>query len=112
VFDAELLAVVQRMIPPDRLCEYLRDLDRQLQQMVETDLGDEKLSHRAHKIVSQAGMLGLTRMSECARALEEACRSGSGQAAALRKCRAATGDIERFAMPAAALWPAAKAANG
>ena len=112
VFDAELLADVQRLIPPERLREYLRELDRQLQLLLEAAVSDESLAQRAHKIVSQAGMLGLTRMSQCARVLEDACRAGDGQAAALGECRAATGDIERYAMPAAALWPEAKSANG
>ena len=112
VFDAELLAGVQRLIPPERLREYLRELDRQLQLLLEAAVSDESLAQRAHKIVSQAGMLGLTRMSQCARVLEEACRAGNGQAAAQGECRAATGDIERYAMPAAALPPEAKTANG
>jgi len=104
-----LLAAVQRLIPPERLREYLRELDRQLGQVIASASSDESLASRAHMIVSQAGMLGLTRMSQCARALEDACRSGAGRAAALSECRAATGDIERYAMPAAALWPAAEA---
>ena len=112
VFDAELLADVQRLIPPERLREYLRELDRQLQLLLEAAVSDESLAQRAHKIVSQAGMLGLTRMSQCARVLEDACRAGDGQAAAQGECRAATGDIERYAMPAAAMPPEAKTANG
>jgi HPt (histidine-containing phosphotransfer) domain-containing protein len=112
VFDAELLADVQRLIPPERLREYLRELDRQLQLLVEAASSDESLAQRAHKIVSQAGMLGLNRMSQCARALEDACRTGEGQAAAQSQCRAAIGDIEQYAMPAAALPPEAKTANG
>lgn len=79
---------------------------------LEAAVSDESLAQRAHKIVSQAGMLGLTRMSQCARVLEEACRAGDGQAAAQGECRAATGDIEQYAMPAAALPPEAKTANG
>jgi hypothetical protein len=105
VFDAELLAGVQRLIPPERLREYLLELDRQLQIVITSAAGDESLGDRAHKIVSQAGMLGLTRMSQCAKALENACRAGAGQAAALGECRTATGDIEHLALPAAGLWP-------
>jgi hypothetical protein len=111
VFDAELLASVQRLIPPERLREYLLELDRQLQLVIASAASDESLGDRAHKIVSQAGMLGLTRMSQCAKALEDACRAGAGQAAALDECRAATGDIEHHAMPAAELWPSERAGN-
>lgn len=103
---------MQRLIPPERLREHLRELDRQLRLVVDSASGDENLASRAHMIVSQAGMLGLTRMSRCARALEDACRAGAGQAAALGECRAATGDIERYAMPAAALWPHGRKAAG
>jgi len=99
VFDAEVLAGIQRIIPPERLREYLRDLDRQLGLLIESASSDDSLGKRAHKIVSQAGMLGLTRMARCARVLEDACRSGAGQAEALGECRAAIGDIELHAMP-------------
>ncbi len=100
VFDGEVLAGVRRMIAPERLREYLRDLDRQLQRLIASDPRDESLGGRAHKIVSQAGMLGLTRMSQCARALEDACRRGSGEAEALAQCRLAVRDVELHAMPA------------
>ena len=103
VFDAGVLAAVQRLIPPDRLHGYLRDLNRQVVTVIDSADDDVKLQSRAHMIVSQAGMLGLTRVSECARALENACRSGAGPAAALVQLRAAAGDIRRFAMPAAGL---------
>jgi HPt (histidine-containing phosphotransfer) domain-containing protein len=103
---------IQRIIPPERLRDYLRELDRLLQFVVESAASDEMLASRAHKIVSQAGMLGLTRMARCAMAVENACRSGEGQADALARCRAATGDIERFAMPIAELPPAAATAKG
>lgn len=50
-------------------------------------------------------MLGLTRMARCASALEDACRSGAGQAEALFECRTAMGDITLHAMPAALQCP-------
>lgn len=101
VFDAELLAVVQDLIPPKRLHAYLRDLDRQFSAVVGSTSGDATLQDRAHKIVSQAGMFGLTRMSECARQVEDACRAGSGQEAAVLHCSEAIADIRLYAMPAA-----------
>jgi HPt (histidine-containing phosphotransfer) domain-containing protein len=54
-------------------------------------------------IVSQAGMLGLTRLSEYARDLEDACRAGAAPQAALIQLRAAAGDIRLYAMPAAGI---------
>ena len=97
------MASVQGVIPPERLLEYLYELDSQLQLVIDSHPGDESLASRAHKIVSQAGMLGLTRMSQCARALEDACRSGAGHSEALGQCRTAVFDIEFYAMPAARL---------
>ena len=101
IFDAALLAGVRRLIPPERLDRYLQDLDRQFLELVESASSDSRLEGQAHKIVSQAGMLGLIRMSDCARALEAACQSGGEPEAALRRCRAAAGDIRLYAMPAA-----------
>ena len=93
------------MIPPERLHAYLRDLDRQFLTVMESPACSPGLEGQAHKIVSQAGMLGLTRISQCARAVEDACRAGAEPDAALGECRAAVGDIRLYAMPAAALPP-------
>lgn len=59
------------------------------------------LGQQAHKIISQAGMLGLMRLSRRARTLENACNAGAGIAEALRACCDAAGDIERYAIAAA-----------
>jgi HPt (histidine-containing phosphotransfer) domain-containing protein len=83
------------------LREYLRDLDQEFMELVDSASGDITLQSRAHKIVSQAGMLGLTRMSDCARRVEDACRDGSGCDAAVLQCREATADVELYAIPAA-----------
>lgn len=96
-----MLAVVQRLVPHERVHRYLRDLDRDYSLLFAPDSTGTSLQAQAHTIISQAGMLGLTRMSECARALENACRSGAGPAAALLDCRAAAGDVQLHAMPAA-----------
>ena len=72
VFDASVLAAVQRLIPAERLQVYLRELDRDHSMLVDSAVTDQSLQSQAHRIVCQAGMLGLTRMSECARALENA----------------------------------------
>src|SRR5215210_4212584 len=83
VFDQALLTVVQRLIPPERLHAYLRDLERQLATIIDCADDDSSLEARAHMIVSQAGMLGLTRLSEFARELEDACRAGAPPQASL-----------------------------
>ena len=101
VFNAALLAGVQRLLPPIRVHAYLQELDQQFLMIVESDASDLETGHQAHKIVSQAGMLGLTRMSHCAAELEDACRSGSGREAAMLACRGAVSDIRLYAMPAA-----------
>ena len=103
VFDPGLLMVVQRLIPPERLLAYLRDLEGQLATVIDCSDDDSSLQARAHMIVSQAGMLGLTRLSEYARELEGACRAGAAPRAALVQLRAAAGDIRRYAMPAAGI---------
>ncbi|MGI8706407.1 MAG: Hpt domain-containing protein [Sphingomicrobium sp.] len=96
-----MFASVKRLIPLERLHGYLRDLDREYLMLFDSAATGTSLQSQAHKIVSQAGMLGLTRMSECARTLENACRSGAGPAAALLECRAASEDVRLYAMPAA-----------
>jgi hypothetical protein len=100
-FDAELLMVVQRLIPPDRVRTYLEDLERQLATIADCLEDDPSLEGRAHMIVSQAGMLGLTRLSECARAVEDACRSGVPLPPALAQLNAVAGDVRCYAMRAA-----------
>ena len=103
IFDAAVLAAVQRLIPSERVHAYLQDLDRDHRLLTATAATETSLQSQAHKIGSQAGQLGLTRMSECARTLENACRAGLAPAAALLQCRAAADDIRLFALPAAGL---------
>ncbi len=92
---------MQRLLPPVRLHAYLTDLDRQFLFLAEAAASDLEIGHQAHRVVSQAGMLGLTRMSNCAANLENACRTGKGREAALLACRRAVGDIRLYALPAA-----------
>ncbi len=89
------------MLPPVRLHAYLKELDRQFLFIAEAAASDLEIGHQAHKVVSQAGMLGLTRMANCAADLENACRSGDGREAAVLACRSALDDIRLYAMPAA-----------
>jgi DNA-binding NarL/FixJ family response regulator len=98
-FDAETFAEVLAMLPRERLAAHLERLAGEVERVAggpEADGGAEALAAGAHKIVSQAGMLGLTRLSDRARAVEEAARhGGSGQAleAALARFRAAAVDL-------------------
>jgi hypothetical protein len=101
IFDAAILSAIQRLIPKPKVHAYLEELDREHQLLVGSSATEPALQSRAHNIVSSAGMLGLTRMSECARLLEDACRSGLGASAALLECRKAAGDVRLFALPSA-----------
>lgn len=93
------------MLSPERLSVHLRDLDQQLLAIAASPAGPDLLD-QAHKIVSQAGMLGLKRVSDSMRALEQACMAGDDAADALRACHDAAEDVRLYAMPAAAARPA------
>jgi HPt (histidine-containing phosphotransfer) domain-containing protein len=101
IFDSAILAAFQRLIPSNRVHAYLQDLDREYLMLLESSATEPNLQSRAHNIVSSAGMLGLTRMSEHAKVLENACRSGTGAAAALLECGKSAKDVGLFALPAA-----------
>jgi CheY-like chemotaxis protein/HPt (histidine-containing phosphotransfer) domain-containing protein len=101
IFDASVLAGVQRLVPIERVYEYLEDLDQAHMALIGGECNQASMQIQAHKIVSNAGMLGLTRMSECAKEMETASRTGVGVAAALKQCRKAAGDIRDYALPAA-----------
>jgi HPt (histidine-containing phosphotransfer) domain-containing protein len=92
------LEAIQRLMPSSRVEEYLKDLEREHMALFDLLATEPNLQCRAHNIVSSAGMLGLTRMSESAKVLENACRSGAGEAAALLECRKAAGDVRLFAL--------------
>ena len=98
-----MLAGVQRLLPPVRVRAYLQDLELQFEFLAEAGVSDLEIGHLAHKIVSQAGMLGLTRMATCAADLENACRTGDGREAAVLACHSALDDIRLYAMPAAGM---------
>jgi DNA-binding NarL/FixJ family response regulator len=98
-FDPTTFAEVREMLPPERLAAHLERLAGEVEQVAVGPGADgavEELAGSAHKIVSQAGMLGLMRLSERARAVEEAARSGgAGEAldAALARFRQAALDV-------------------
>ena len=102
IFDAAVFETVRDIIPAERLAVHLVCLVGQMA-AIGRDAGTNGTSLRdqAHKIVSQAGMLGLMRLSRRARDLEDACLAGEGTVEALRECCAAADDIRRYAIPAA-----------
>jgi HPt (histidine-containing phosphotransfer) domain-containing protein len=99
VLDTATFAEVRGMLPPERLAAHLERLAGEVERVaagVEAEGGAEDLAAAAHKIVSQAGMLGLMRLSERARAVEEAARDGQGGEAlpaALARFRQAAPDL-------------------
>ncbi len=74
-FDQAIFDKIAAIFPPDRLKVHLASFDTQLGSLFEiTDT--EELRGIAHKLISQAGMLGFTSISEISRSLEEACENG------------------------------------
>jgi HPt (histidine-containing phosphotransfer) domain-containing protein len=87
------------MLPPERLAAHLERLAGDVELVAAGPGADgavDEIAGSAHKIISQAGMLGLMRLSERARAVEEGARgSGAGEAldAALARFRQAAPDV-------------------
>jgi HPt (histidine-containing phosphotransfer) domain-containing protein len=100
IFDPKVLAKVEALIPAERVQAYLRELDGHLSTIGNATVADPALHALAHKIISQAGMLGLLRVSARARALADACRSGQGQAEALLCFGEVAHDLRLYAAPA------------
>ncbi|MFN3946383.1 MAG: ATP-binding protein [Allosphingosinicella sp.] len=98
-FDAATFEDVRQIIPPERLAQHLAQLETEAEAIAEASGGGPDVEARAHKIVSQAGMLGLVRLSRRARALEDACRDGGDRDGALAAFREAAGDVRRYARP-------------
>jgi signal transduction histidine kinase/AmiR/NasT family two-component response regulator len=98
-FDAATFAEVRDMLPPERLAAHLERLAGDVELVAAGPGADgavDEIAGSAHKIISQAGMLGLMRLSERARAVEEGARgSGAGEAldAALARFRQAAPDV-------------------
>ena len=93
-FDAQVFGEVREMLPRERLATHLDNLAGLVEE-VAAGTGDD-VAAAAHKIVSQAGMLGLMRLSARARAVEDAARGGDGGEvleAALSRFRQAAIDV-------------------
>ncbi len=100
VFDIAVFSLVQDVMSNTRLRDYLSAISRQLEVMkrLSTTNGSD-LREQAHQIISQAGALGLVRLSRLARNLEDACIAGRGTELARRECCKAAEDIQRYAVP-------------
>ncbi|HEX8192103.1 MAG TPA: ATP-binding protein [Allosphingosinicella sp.] len=96
-FDEAAFNGVAEAIPAGRLGTYVEDLQKLADSVCAAEPGSDPnaVIVDAHKIISQAGMLGLNRVSERARAVEDAARTGTGLGDALDSFREAAPDIER-----------------
>ena len=113
LFDEAAFAEVREMLPPDRLRGHVENLSRDAVAVAEAAerLGRgseasegvtqarEIVVQGAHKIVSQAGMLGLLRLSNAARSLEQAIRQDQDVTDVRDRFRAAAGDPALFLAP-------------
>ncbi len=75
-FDHDTYDKVAELLPKDRLSTHLTSFEQQLQELVFGRAPASELKAAAHKLVSQAGMLGFMEVSSQCRALEEACDAG------------------------------------
>jgi CheY-like chemotaxis protein len=100
-FDASVFASVQDALPHERLKEHVADFGAQLDAVAGASGESDRTALRfdAHKIVSQAGMLGLMRLSGRARELEQAAAADDGIEPALARFREAVPDLERHIAP-------------
>jgi CheY-like chemotaxis protein len=94
-FDAAIFDKVADVMPPARLATHVAALAAAVEQLAAASAQDDRqvLEAAAHKIVSQAGMVGLQRLSDRAARLEQACRGGDGLQSALEAFRQAAGDV-------------------
>ncbi|QNM82488.1 response regulator [Sphingomonas sabuli] len=99
IFDDDIFSGVLESLPPASLEKHLDALQAQIDAVVAAAPGDAGLEATAHKIVSQAGMLGLPRLSQAAREVETAARDGTDAGPALDAFRTASGDLESALRP-------------
>ncbi len=94
-FDPATFDKVADVMPPASLASHVGSLAAAVEQLAAATPQDDRqaLEAAAHKIVSQAGMLGLQRLSDRAARLEHACREANGIASALDAFAQAAGDI-------------------
>jgi len=86
-FDAETYGKIAQLLPPERLKTHLASFGQQLREAAEGPVEPERLKSSAHKLISQAGMLGFMELSDRSRELEQACEDGAPLDAALEAFR-------------------------
>lgn len=99
-FGEDVFARVRQLLPEDQLQTHVDALQASVGQLQIAGPGDlQSLEETAHKVVSQAGMLGLFRLSARAARIEQGCRSGQGVRRSLERFREAAGDVGDYLRP-------------
>lgn len=99
-FREDVFARVRQLLPKDQLQAHVDALQASVGQLQIAGPGDlQSLEETAHKVVSQAGMLGLFRLSARAARIEQGCRSGKGVRRSLERFREAAGDVGDYLRP-------------
>ena len=95
-FDRRAYDRLAAVLPPDRQQAYARELELEVAALVASPRdGDRKtIGELAHRLVSQAGMLGLLRLSQLAGELEQACREDGDVHSALARFASAASDVD------------------
>jgi PAS domain S-box-containing protein len=76
-FDEETFGKIVQLFPPARLKAHLASFDTQLATVFDGSMEREELKAAAHKLITQAGMLGFMRLSDSARKVEEAAETNA-----------------------------------
>ena len=90
-FDAETYGKIAQLLPKERLQTHLASFAQQLRETAEGPVERELLKSSAHKLISQAGMLGFLELSDRSRDLEEACEGEAPLGDALEAFRSSAG---------------------
>ncbi len=75
-FDQATYDNVAEFLPKERLTTHLTSFEQQMQDLVSGSAPASDVKPLAHKLVSQAGMLGFMEVSRQCRTLEQACDTG------------------------------------
>jgi signal transduction histidine kinase/CheY-like chemotaxis protein len=94
IFDAATYEKVRALMPPERLQHHVDGLAALVTGTAAFATDDAATEANAHKIASQAGALGLERLSAAARTLEDACRAGANRAEAADGFAACARDVD------------------
>ncbi len=99
-FGEDVFARVRQLLPEAQLHAHVDALQASVGELRIAGPGDlQSLEATAHKVVSQAGMLGLFRLSARAARIEQGCRSGKGVRRSLERFREAAGDVGDYLRP-------------